>query len=170
MRRSVSVFDALLKLYPADFRDEYGREIVLVFADRYRDASGPVERAGIWLEAVAGVIQEAPKEHLRMFWQDLRYAARALRANPLFAGTVVLALALGIGANSAIFSVMNAVVLRSLPVPDPEELYLLREEPGAMLPQRVSWRSEPRGQPCCGLWCASLCCCRARASQRGCRL
>jgi hypothetical protein len=67
MRRSTRVFDALLRLYPADFRDEYGREIVLVFADRYRDARRPLERAGVWLEAAAGVIQEAPKEHIRMF-------------------------------------------------------------------------------------------------------
>ncbi len=58
--------------------------------------------------------------------QDLRYATRLVRANPMFAAVVVLTLALGIGANTAIFSVMNAVVLRSWPVPDPQKIVYLR--------------------------------------------
>jgi predicted permease len=59
---------------------------------------------------------------LETFAQDLRYAFRALRANPGFAATAVLSLALGIGANTAIFSILNAVMLRSLPVEDPHRL------------------------------------------------
>src|SRR5208282_4046367 len=54
--------------------------------------------------------------------QDLRYAIRALRSAPGFAAVAILSLALGIGANTAIFSLIDAVILKSLPVGHPEEL------------------------------------------------
>src|SRR6202041_3533259 len=54
--------------------------------------------------------------------QDLRYAIRALRSSPGFAATAILSLALGIGANTAIFSLIDAVILKTLPVSHPEQL------------------------------------------------
>ena len=63
---------------------------------------------------------------LEDFRKDLKYAVRSLGANPLFATVAILTLALGIGANAAIFSVINAVVLRTLPVRDPQRLFYLR--------------------------------------------
>jgi len=63
---------------------------------------------------------------LETLWQDVRYGARLLRRNPTFAIVAILTLALGTGANTAIFQLVNAVRLRTLPVPAPEQLVDVR--------------------------------------------
>ena len=80
----------------------------------------------IWIEALWGLVTQAPREHAAMLMQDLRYAVRALRKDKTFALTVLITLALGIGANTAIFQLIAAVGLRSLPVRAPHELAEVR--------------------------------------------
>ena len=75
-------------------------------------------------------IRETYADHKGLPWlenlgRDLTYAARALRQSPTFSAVIVLTLALGIGANTAIFGLINAVLLEALPVSHPEQLYTL---------------------------------------------
>ena len=73
-------------------------------------------------------------------FQDLRFAFRQLRKAPSFAATAVLTLALGIGANTAIFSLVNSLLLKPLPVPNPEQITtLVARENNGPLQQTLSW-------------------------------
>jgi putative ABC transport system permease protein len=78
------------------------------------------------MEAVKDGIRSAGWEtHVESLWQDIRYGLRMLRKNAVLTAVVVLTLALGIGANTAIFSLIDAVLLRLLPVQNPQELVRL---------------------------------------------
>src|SRR5262245_47463770 len=85
---------------------------------------------------------------MKTFVQDVRYGLRVFTTNPGFAAVVILTLALGIGANTAIFSVVNAVLLRPLPFPSPDRLTMVWERKDTVLRNVVSpanflaWKDE----------------------------
>jgi putative ABC transport system permease protein len=120
-------YRALLRLYPAGFRAEYGDELTAAFAQRAREHRGALAPVILIGAALTDVIPNALAAHLDILRQDLRYTARGLRRAPGFALTAILVVALGVGANTAAFSLADFVLLRPLPYPEPERLVKIWE-------------------------------------------
>src|SRR5688572_4634798 len=129
------VFKTLIRLLPAEFRGEYEREMAATFRAERRRADGAASLTRVWLATVADVFRTAPAEHLDILRRDLAYTLRMLARRPVLTLTAVFTLALGIGANTAIFSVVNGVLFAPLDYRNADELVLVEErsagrEPG----------------------------------------
>ena len=125
--RLVRFYRRLLRLYPAEFRRAYARELSLVFEDGCRDADSARARAAFALRALGGVLKEAPKEQLDVLRHDIRYALRYLRKEVATTTAVIALLALGMGSATLIFSFANGLFLRPLPYPDAARLVAVDE-------------------------------------------
>src|SRR5580693_1709367 len=123
----VRLYRGLLFLYPAEFRDEYGRELCLALADRCRERSGRVALLFVWMHAILGVFAEAPKEHFHVMLQDIRHALRVMWKDAPITAAAIAVLALGIGATTAVFSLVNGVLVRPLPYPASDRLVAVSE-------------------------------------------
>ena len=120
------LYRLLLHLYPASFRNEYADEMCSVFARRLRDASA-IALPAFWIGVLFEVLFNALAVHADILQQDLRYTARGLARTPGFAITAILVVALGIGANTAAFSLADQSLLRPLPFPDSSRLVRIWE-------------------------------------------
>jgi putative ABC transport system permease protein len=183
--RGERVFRALLRLYPRRFRDRFMDEMVDFFRarrDEQRHRYGARGIARLWMHLVADIAVNAPLQHMRALrplsahdlpWaspeypqethpmdtlrQDLRYALRSLVRHPAFAIVAGLTLALGIGANTAIFSVVDAVLLRPLPWPDSDRLVIVygtrgeNQQGGVAYPDYLDWREQNRSFDALGI-------------------
>ncbi|HEY2461852.1 MAG TPA: ABC transporter permease [Candidatus Acidoferrum sp.] len=120
----------LLRLLPFEFRGDFGPEMEQVFAAQSAEVAREGGKIGVWRlwwETVKGIFTTAPREHLSMLGQDSMFALRMMRKNIGFTIAATIVLGLGIGANTAIFSVVNAVLLKPLPYEHGDRLLLLRE-------------------------------------------
>jgi predicted permease len=113
----------------AELREEIESHLKMAAADRVARGEAPAEAAAAARREFGNATQVREvaldvwrRRWLEDAWQDMRYALRGFGRNPAFALVAILSLALGIGANTALFEVVNAVRLRTLPVADPSSL------------------------------------------------
>jgi putative ABC transport system permease protein len=128
--RTTKRFRMLLRLLPSEFRGDYGPEMEQVFIEQREEAAREGGKIGIWRlwwETAKGIFTTAPREHLSMLRQDSIFALRMMRKNLGFTIAAIIVLGLGIGANTAIFSVVNAVLLKPLPYQHGERLLMMRQ-------------------------------------------
>ena len=121
----LAFYRLLLRLYPAGFRVEYQHDLTDAFAERARSYRGVLAPAQRVIAALADVVPNAAAAHWELLRQDVRYAARSLRRTPGFALTATLVIALGVGANTAAFSLADFVLLRPLAFHEPDRLVRL---------------------------------------------
>jgi hypothetical protein len=141
VRTHARIFRALLHLYPSSFRVSYGDEMTHFFLDRVagaRTRGGRAAVARLWWRTAVDIVRTAAlerrtpvnsmKDHrkgddpMTSLLQDVRYAARRLRMTPLFTISAIAILALGLGLNAAVFSLVDAMLLRATPFANREEI------------------------------------------------
>jgi predicted permease len=122
---ALKIYRFLLKLYPAGFQDDYAGPMEREFRDELAESSGAFARPKLWLRLLADLAISIPLQFSRELTQDGRHTLRLWAKRPGQTGFAVLALAVGIGANTGVFSVVNALLLRSLPFHDPDRLAAL---------------------------------------------
>ena len=142
-----------------DLSEEIGAYLELLTETKVAEGLGPEEARRAALIELGGVdqVKERVREVrvgylLRTVWQDLLFGVRVLRRNPVFGIIAAVTLALGIGANTAIFSITHAVVLRPLPFPEPDRLVTVWESSARSEDSRVivspanyfDWREQNR--------------------------
>ena len=122
------LFRLLLLLYPASWRAEYGGPMCAVFATRRRDAQGVFAKALLWLEVIPDLLLNAMAVQGDLVLQDVRHTARALGRSPGFTITAIAIAALGIGATTAAFTMVDHVFIQPLPFAHQDRLVKLRED------------------------------------------
>src|SRR5688572_15425382 len=151
-RRARALFAAVLHLYPASYRDEYGREMTLLLVDRLRAERTAVARVVVFLGATAAVLADAPKQHALVLAQDLRLALRLILREKWFATVAIGTVALGIALSTAVFSVGKSLLVDALPYREAERaamVWVTNPRQGydrdvTSYPRLLAWREHSR--------------------------
>jgi putative ABC transport system permease protein len=173
------VYRLLLHAFPREFREDVGAEMAALFRLRHREERrrGPWAVARFWGRTAADLIVNAAGERaearrerraarpprrkgqaMDVLAQDIRSAVRSLLRAPSFTVVALVTLALGIGGNAAIFSAVDAVLLRPLPFPDAERLVFVWGKTAAYTqnavswPEYVDWREQSRSFETMAVW------------------
>jgi putative ABC transport system permease protein len=143
------VYRLLARIFPKEFRRQYADELESAANDlmRAEGARGPMHRArlwiGLWIDAIKrGLAERRAERHspiVRPIAAEWRQAVRALAARPGFAAIIIGLLGLVMGANSAVFGVVDATLLRPLPFNDPDRLVMLWERYDPMHLDTMPW-------------------------------
>jgi putative ABC transport system permease protein len=141
---SLRVYRRLLELYPAGFRENYAEPLEREFRDELRESSGAAALGMLWIRLFVDLAISVPLQLCREVTQDAKQTFRLWSRRPWHTGFAILALAIGIGANTGVFSVVNALLLRSLPFRDPERLASLSDNlaPHDSVAQFHEWRRQ----------------------------
>src|SRR5215471_9135757 len=139
---TLRVYRWLLKLYPAAFREEYASELERQVRDDLAELPGFSAVLGLWARLLLDLAVSVAGQFAHEAWQDSRHALRQWARRPLNTGFAILALAIGIGANIGVFSVVNALLFRPLPFRDPDRLAQLAifSTPHSSTSQFHDWR------------------------------
>ena len=144
------LYRGLLRLLPQEFRGDFADNMARDFTERDRELTG-ARRRGFQARELPALAQAILRQRAEDVWRDVRFGLRLMRRAPAMTGTAILMLALGTGANAAMFSVIDAVLLR-VPFTHPERIYLVRtNRPGstdftASMPVAM-FESLARGRP-----------------------
>lgn len=148
---SVRWFRMLLRLYPADFRDEMGDALVEAYVDRVRGADregGALGVAGVWWRALVDSLRNGPGERVRpaVRWRrtgnwgrDMELTVRRLVRAPLFSVMVGCTLAVGLGAFGVVYAVVDRVLIADMPYADGDGLYYVWRDYRAIFDLDRGW-------------------------------
>jgi putative ABC transport system permease protein len=156
------VYRWLLRLFPQEFRGDFGEQMTDDFNDQRADAvaEGGMALARLWWRTLRGFAWLAPGEHLQILLRDASYGLRLMRRHSLATTAAIVTIALGIGANTAMFTVIKAILL-DLPYKDPERLVaILTDSPkgysaAVTLPQLDTWNHTTALEGLFGYWSMS---------------
>lgn len=151
---SQKVYRWLLKLCPSGFRDSYSGPMEQQFREELSESAGARALTALWIRALTDLAVTIPVQVAHEFVQDALHTFHLWAARPWQTGFAILTLAIGLGANIGVFSVVNAILLSSLPFHQPESLASFqRFFPPHDSPRRFhEWRTQTAFLDDAALW------------------